>query len=99
MGESKNEELSKQGNLKRIYVGTQTFEFLRENDYLYVDKTKEIHKLIHSEKIVFLSRPRRFGKSLLVSTFKNLFSGNKKLFEGLYIYDHWNWDKSYPVIH
>ncbi|MDR2544302.1 MAG: AAA family ATPase, partial [Methanobrevibacter sp.] len=89
----------KQSDFKKICVGTQTFEYLRENDYLYVDKTKDIRNLIHNEKIVFLSRPRRFGKSLLVSTLKSLFSGNKELFEGLYIYDHWNWDKSYPVIH
>ncbi|MDR1820709.1 MAG: AAA family ATPase, partial [Methanobrevibacter sp.] len=89
----------KQSDFKKIMLGRQTFEFLIENNYLYVDKTKEIHDLINNESIVFLSRPRRFGKSLLVSTLKNLFSGNKELFEGFYIYDHWNWDKSYPVIH
>ncbi|MDR2544987.1 MAG: ATP-binding protein [Methanobrevibacter sp.] len=94
-----NEKLSKPKDLKKICVGTQTFEFLIENNYLYVDKTKEIHELIHNEKIVFLSRPRRFGKSLLVSTLKSLFSGSRELFEGFYIYDHWNWDKSYPIIH
>ncbi|MDR1819945.1 MAG: AAA family ATPase, partial [Methanobrevibacter sp.] len=71
MGEDKNKKLSKHGDLNRICVGTQTFEFLRENNYLYVDKTKEIRDLIHNEKIVFLSRPRRFGKSLLVSTLKS----------------------------
>ncbi|GAA5819156.1 MAG: AAA family ATPase [Methanobrevibacter sp. CfCl-M3] len=99
MGEDNNEKLSKHDDLKRICVGTQTFEFLMENNYLYVDKTKEIHDLIHNEKIVFLSRPRRFGKSLLVSTLKSLFSGNKELFKGLYIHDHYDWNKSYPVIH
>lgn len=84
---------------KKICVGTQTFEYLRENNFHYVDKTKEIHRLIHNEKIAFLSRPRRFGKSLLVSTLKSLFKGDKSLFKGLYIYDHHNWDKSYPVLH
>ncbi|GAA5818418.1 MAG: AAA family ATPase [Methanobrevibacter sp. CfCl-M3] len=99
MEEDKNEKLSKHDGLKRICVGTQTFEFLRENNYLYVDKTKEIRDLIHNEKIVFLSRPRRFGKSLLVSTLEELFKGNKELFKGLYIYDKWDWNKKYSVIH
>ncbi|GAA5818416.1 MAG: AAA family ATPase [Methanobrevibacter sp. CfCl-M3] len=98
MGEDNNEKLSKHDDLKMICVGTQTFEFLRENNYLYVDKTKEIRDLIHNEKIVFLSRPRRFGKSLLVSTLEELFKGNKELFKGLYIYDKWDWNKKYNVI-
>ncbi|KZX10321.1 ATP-binding protein [Methanobrevibacter filiformis] len=89
----------KHKHFKKICLGTQTFKFLRENDFLYVDKTKEIYNLLNNEKIVFLSRPRRFGKSLLVSTLKSLFLGNKEFFKGLYIYDKWDWDEQYSVIH
>ncbi|MDR0912015.1 MAG: ATP-binding protein [Methanobrevibacter sp.] len=84
--------------MKTLPVGTQTFSIIRENDYLYVDKTKYILKMIKDGRINFLSRPRRFGKSLLVSTFEELYKGNKKLFEGLYIYDKWNWNENYPVL-
>ncbi|MDR0912017.1 MAG: ATP-binding protein [Methanobrevibacter sp.] len=84
--------------MKTLPVGTQTFSIIRENDYLYVDKTKYILQMIKDGRINFLSRPRRFGKSLLVSTLEELYKGNKKLFEGLYIYDKWNWDETYPVI-
>ncbi|MDR2544561.1 MAG: ATP-binding protein [Methanobrevibacter sp.] len=94
-----NENSSKNKDVKQIRLGKQTLEFLIENNFLYVDKTKEVYNLINNESAVFLSRPRRFGKSLLVSTLKNLFSGNKELFKDLYIYNHWNWDKSYSVIH
>jgi hypothetical protein len=55
--------------------------------------------LINSGRVYFLSRPRRLGRSLLISTFKELFKGNKKIFEGLYIYDKWDWSKTNPVIH
>jgi hypothetical protein len=64
---------------------------------LYVDKTKEIYQLTNSN-IIFLSRPRRFGKSLLISILEELYKGNKSLFEGLYIYEKWDWTQSYPVI-
>ena len=70
---------------------------MRSEDYLYVDKTKEIYQLT-SSNIVFLSRPRRFGKSLLISTIGELYKGNKSLFEGLYIYDKWDWTQQYPVL-
>lgn len=76
----------------------QTLSDLIEGDYLYVDKTRDILPLIQSGKYYFLSRPRRFGKSLLVSTLKEIFSGNKELFKGLYMYDKIEWT-SYPVIH
>ena len=65
---------------------------------MYIDKTKDIHRLITSGKVYFLSRPRRFGKSLLVSTIEEVFKGNKSLFEGLYIYDKYDWTQQYPVI-
>jgi hypothetical protein len=63
-----------------------------------VDKTADIHQIVTSGRIYFLSRPRRFGKSLLISTLEELFAGNKELFEGLYIYDKWDWTQRYPVI-
>jgi hypothetical protein len=83
---------------KNLPIGIQSFEKLRSNDYLYIDKTKLIHQLITTGKIYFLSRPRRFGKSILISTLDALFSGRKELFEGLYIYDKWDWTKTNPVI-
>ncbi|KZX10696.1 ATP-binding protein [Methanobrevibacter curvatus] len=84
--------------MQKLPIGTQSFSILREENYLYVDKTSHIYEMINRGRVYFLSRPRRFGKSLLVSTLEELFSGNKELFEGLYIYDKWDWDKKYPVI-
>lgn len=79
-------------------VGLQTFRELVEEKYLYVDKTEEIYRLVnHDVKYCLLTRPRRFGKSLLVSTLGELFAGNKELFEGLWIYDKIEWNE-YPVI-
>jgi ERCC4-type nuclease len=86
--------------MKQLPIGLQTFEDLRKGNGIYVDKTKEIYKMLKElTKFYFLSRPRRFGKSLLISTLKELFKGNKEIFEGLYIYDKWDWSKQYPVIH
>jgi len=68
----------------KLPIGIQTFEEIRSEDYLYVDKTKYIVDIIDSGKIFFLARPRRFGKSLAISTFNALFSGKKELFQGLY---------------
>jgi hypothetical protein len=84
--------------MKALPIGIQSFSDLRSNNYLYVDKTPVIHRITASGKIYFLSRPRRFGKSLLISTMEELFKGNKPLFEGLYIYDKWDWTQQYPVI-
>jgi hypothetical protein len=84
--------------LQKLPMGIQSFEDIRNNNYIYVDKTEHIYNLINDVKIYFLSRPRRFGKSLLVDTFKELFKGNKKLFENTFIYDKWNWNEKYPVI-
>ncbi|MDR0912254.1 MAG: ATP-binding protein [Methanobrevibacter sp.] len=84
---------------KKLPFGVSTFSEMIEDDYIYVDKTKIIYNLIESGKKYFLSRPRRFGKSLLISTMEELFEGNKKLFESLYIYDKWDWSQSYPVLH
>lgn len=67
-------------------IGMQTFSEIREEDFLYVDKTEYIYRMTHtSGKYFFLSRPRRFGKSLLVSTFESYFEGKKELFKGLAI--------------
>lgn len=83
---------------RRYPVGIQTFSTIREGNYLYVDKTDLIYDVCHHYKCVFLSRPRRFGKSLLVSTFKEYFLGNKALFEGLKIAElEKDWFE-YPVL-
>jgi hypothetical protein len=84
--------------MKALPVGIQSFEKLRSNDYLYVDKTKDILSMVSTDKPYFLSRPRRFGKSLTISTMQAIFEGRKELFEGLYIYDKWDWTKTNPVI-
>ena len=80
-------------------IGIQSFDQIIEDGYLYIDKTDMIYNLTHEGKIYFLSRPRRFGKSLLVSTLKNYFLGRKELFRGLKI-DSLEKDwKVYPVFH
>ncbi|MDK2921667.1 MAG: hypothetical protein PWR24_1224, partial [Desulfonauticus sp.] len=84
--------------MKKLPIGIQTFSEIIEGNYVYVDKTFEAYELAINYKYVFLSRPRRFGKSLFLDTLKELFEGNKRLFEGLYIYDKWMWEEKYPVI-
>ena len=69
--------------LKRLPVGIQTFSEIRNLDMLYVDKTEYIWNMVHLSKYIFLSRPRRFGKSLLVSTLQAYFEGKRELFKGL----------------
>ena len=69
--------------LKRLPTGIQTFSEIIEGGYLYVDKTALIYQLTHNHKYVFLSRPRRFGKSVLCSTVKSYFEGRRDLFQGL----------------
>ena len=71
---------------------------LLESNCIYVDKTEYAYNLIKQPGRFFLSRPRRFGKSLFVDTLKEIFEGNQKLFEGLYIHDRWDWSEKYPVI-
>ncbi len=83
--------------MQNLPIGIQTFSEIIEKDYLYIDKTESIYNLLKKGKYFFLSRPRRFGKSLLVSTLKEIFKGNKELFKGLYIYDKIDWI-AYPVI-
>ncbi len=84
---------------KKFPIGIQSFSVIREENYYYVDKTKYIVKLLEDGKYFFLSRPRRFGKSLFIDTMKQAFLGKKKLFSGLYLESNWEWDKKYPVIH
>ncbi|SDN69567.1 PD-(D/E)XK nuclease superfamily protein [Desulfonauticus submarinus] len=85
--------------MQKLPIGLQSFKALREDNYLYVDKTFYIKELVDRGKYYFLSRPRRFGKSLFLDTLRQAFLGRKKLFEGLYLYERWDWEKKYPVIH
>ena len=70
---------------RKMPIGIQSFEKMRNDKYLYVDKTKYVYNLVCTSSPYFLSRPRRFGKSLFLSTLKNYFLGQKELFKGLYI--------------
>ena len=76
---------------KKLPIGIQTFAEIRNENYYYTDKTAFCLKLAQEGKYFFLSRPRRFGKSLLLDTISELFAGNEPLFEGLFIHDKWNW--------
>lgn len=80
-------------------IGIQNFEDLRRNGYAYVDKTQFVNKLADEGKYYFLSRPRRFGKSLFLSTLEAYFQGKKELFEGLAIYEKETEWKQYPIFH
>ncbi len=80
-------------------IGIQDFEELRKNGCVYVDKTDLIYKLVEEGKYYFLSRPRRFGKSLLISTLEVYFRGRKEFFEGLRIMELETEWAEYPVLH
>jgi len=84
--------------MKKLPIGIQTFSNIIENNYCYVDKTPLIAKLINQGEYYFLSRPRRFGKSLLIDTIAQAFQGRKELFQGLYLENNWDWSKKYWVI-
>ena len=83
---------------RRLPIGIQAFRKIREEDCYYVDKTGYIRRLLDEGTHYFLSRPRRFGKSLFLDTCKELFEGNEPLFEGLDNHDHWDWSVRYPVL-
>ncbi|WP_020561233.1 ATP-binding protein [Thiofilum flexile] len=83
---------------KRLPIGIQTFAKIREDNYYYVDKTQLALDLTRNGTYYFLSRPRRFGKSLFLDTLKELFEGNERLFQGLAVHEHWDWSVQYPVI-
>ncbi len=83
---------------RSLPIGIQTFREIREGDYYYVDKTGFALRLINEGKYYFLSRPRRFGKSLFLDTLAEIFTGNQGLFQGLEAEHRWDWSRRYPVI-
>ena len=83
---------------RKLPIGMQTFRKIREGHCYYVDKTAYIRQLLDKGEHYFLSRPRRFGKSLFLDTCKELFEGNEPLFEGLAIHDRWDWSVRHPVL-
>ena len=83
---------------RKLPIGIQTFREIREEGCYYVDKTAHVRSLLDEGKHYFLSRPRRFGKSLFLDTCKELFEGNEALFEGLAIHEHWDWSVRSPVV-
>ena len=85
-------------NRLQLPIGIQSFRRIREQDCYYVDKTPHIKRLVGMGDFYFLSRPRRFGKSLLIDTLRELFEGNEPLFRGLHIHDHWDWSIKHPVV-
>lgn len=88
--------------MKKLPIWLQSFEQVREKEsnFVYIDKTKYVYNMIYMNPRprLFLSRPRRFGKSLLVDTMRCMFEWKKELFEWLYVYDKWNWEDKYPVL-
>ena len=83
---------------RKLPLGIQNFREIREAGCYYVDKTEHVRCLVEGGKYYFLSRPRRFGKSLLVDTLKELFEGNEPLFRGLHIHSRWDWSVRHPVL-
>ncbi|MCX7654861.1 MAG: AAA family ATPase, partial [Fervidobacterium sp.] len=84
--------------MKELPIGISEYKDLINGNFVYVDKTKYIYDMVKKPKgYYFLSRPRRFGKSLLVSVLEYLFKGEKELFVDTWIYDKWNWE-SFPVV-
>ena len=84
--------------MKMLPIGISTFSEIVTENYCYVDKTKYVRQLMDGGKYYFLSRPRRFGKSLFLDTLKCAFEGEKELFKGLYLENNWEWNDKYPVI-
>ena len=85
-------------NKRKLPIGIQTFRKIREGGCYYVDKTPHIRRLVDESAHSFLSRPRRFGKSLFLDTLKELFEGNEALFQGLAIHGGWDWSATHPVL-
>ena len=83
---------------QRLPIGVQTFRKLRDQNCYYVDKTQYIARLLQESGHYFPSRPRRFGKSLLLDTLQELFEGNEALFDGLHIHGRWDWTARNPVM-
>ncbi|HLA34285.1 MAG TPA: AAA family ATPase, partial [Rhodocyclaceae bacterium] len=83
---------------RKLQIGIQTFAKMREGGYYYVDKTPMAWALAQEAGYFFLSRPRRFGKSLFLDTLAELFEGNEGLFTGLFVHDRWDWSERHPVL-
>ena len=83
--------------LKKLPIGIQTFSRIIEENYFYIDKTDEVLKVIDDALHLFLSRPRRFGKSLFLDTLRCAYEGKKELFKGLYLYHNYDFEE-YPII-
>ncbi|WP_192484518.1 MULTISPECIES: ATP-binding protein [Cysteiniphilum] len=84
---------------KKLPIGDSTISQIRNRNAIYVDKTRHLLQMVNSGRYFFLSRPRRFGKSLTIDCLRHLFMGNKQLFKGTFAESHWDWDTTYPVIH
>ena len=84
--------------MKNLPLAINTLAKLLDGECIYVDKTEMAWNLISQPGAFFLSRPRRFGKSLFLDTLKEIFEGNKPLFQGLFIHDKWDWKQKHPVI-
>lgn len=84
--------------LQRLPIGLQDFRSIIEDGYKYIDKTRYIHQMVTSGKYFFLSRPRRFGKSITIATLQELYLGSRELFKGLWIEDQWDWSRRHPVL-
>ncbi|MBW2708459.1 MAG: AAA family ATPase, partial [Deltaproteobacteria bacterium] len=86
--------------MKKYPIGIQSFEKIRSGNFYYIDKTEFVYALLKEESgYYFLSRPRRFGKSLFLDTLHQAFAGRKEYFKGLFLENNWNWDKQLPVLH
>lgn len=102
LGERTKPPVPKEQTMEKMQLpkGIQSFRKIREGGYYYVDKTAHIDRLVRDGSNCFvLSRPRRFGKSLFVTTLREAFEGNEELFRGLALHDKWDWSTQYPVIH
>jgi hypothetical protein len=84
---------------KKLPIGYSTLTNIRNENCIYIDKTHHVANLVNDGSYYFLSRPRRFGKSLFLDTLKQAFLGNSELFKGLYLENNWDWGQTYPVIH
>ena len=85
--------------MKVLPIGIQSFTKLRDKNCVYVDKTELIHQLLMGSGAYFFARPRRFGKSMTLSTLKAIYEGKKEYFTDLWIADKWDWTRRNPIIH
>ena len=82
----------------KLPLGLQDFRGIIEGGYKYIDKTRYLYQMASTGKYYFLSRPRRFGKSITISTLHELYNGSRELFKGLWIEEQWDWNRKNPVI-